>query len=71
MILEDISFVSELEDLRACSLQENKISSLSPLLACRKLEIVAADPDAGRGVQFPADVVVELEPFARIFEEES
>lgn len=69
--LEDISFVSELEDLRACSLQENKISSLSPLLACRKLEIVAADPDAGRGVQFPADVVVELEPFARIFEEES
>ncbi len=69
--LEDISFVSELEDLRACSLQQNKISSLLPLLACKKLEIVAADADAAAGVRFPADVVVDLEPFARIFENEA
>lgn len=66
--LEDISFLSEMEDLRACSLQENEISSLSPLLECKKLEIVAADQKSAAGVRFPSDVVVNLEPFARIYE---
>lgn len=66
--LEDIGFVGELKDLRACSLKDNDIRDLSPLLACRRLELVSVDKEAAAGVEFPGDVEVNTEVFVRIYE---
>ena len=66
--LTDISFVEELGDLRACSLMDNDIRDLSPLLACRKLEAVSVDREAAAGVEFPGDVMVNTEIFEKIYE---
>jgi hypothetical protein len=66
--LTNISFVEELGDLRACSLMDNDIRDLSPLLACRKLEAVSVDREAAAGVEFPGDVMVNTEIFEKIYE---
>ena len=58
----------ELKDLRACSLKDNDIRDLSPLLACRRLELVSVDKEAAAGVEFPGDVEVNTEVFVRIYE---
>ncbi len=65
---EDISFVSELADLRRCSLMDNNIQDLSPLLACKRLEAVSADKEAAAAVRFSPDIWVNTEMFVRIYE---
>lgn len=65
---EDISFVSELADLRRCSLMDNEIRDLSPLLACKRLEAVSVDKEAAAGVRFSPDVQVNTEMFVKIYE---
>lgn len=65
---EDISFVPELADLRRCSLQDNHISDLSPLLTCKRLEAISADKEAAAKVQFSPDVYVNTEIFTSIYE---
>ncbi|MCI8659078.1 MAG: leucine-rich repeat domain-containing protein [Lachnospiraceae bacterium] len=65
---EDISFISALTDLRRCSLQDNKIQDLSPLLACKKLEAVSADKETAVGVRFSPDVQVNTEIFVKIYD---
>ncbi len=66
--VEDISFVAGLEDLRKCSLMENELLDLSPLLQCQKLEAVSVDKKSAASVQFPADVAVNIESYIRIYE---
>jgi len=66
--LEDISFAAGLGDLRACSLMENDIGDLSPLLECKKLGAVSVDKEAAAGVRFPEDVAVNTEAFVQIYE---
>lgn len=66
--LEDISFIRELKDLRVCSLMDNDIRDLSPLLECRKLELVSVDKEAAAGMVFPEDVAVNTEAFVKIYE---
>lgn len=65
--LEDISFVTELEDLRVCSLMESGLLDLSPLLDCRKLEAVSVDRESASSVRFPGDVKVNMESYVRIY----
>lgn len=69
--LMDLSFAAELSNLRACSLQDNDILDLSPLLMCKKLEIIAVDKQAAASARFPADVTIHTEPYIRIYEEDS
>ncbi len=66
--LTDISFVADLQDLRRCSLQDNKISDLSPLTACKKLELISVDAQAAAGTRFPGDVTVNTESYITIYE---
>lgn len=66
--LADISFVEGMEDLRACSLMDNELLDLSPLLACRKLEAVSFDEKSAASVRFPADVAVNTESYIRIYD---
>ncbi len=66
--LTDISFVSQMEDLRQCSLQDNDIEDLSPLTGCRKLELVSADREAAAGVRFSSDVEVNTESYITIYD---
>lgn len=66
--LEDISFVSGLKDLRACSLMGNDIMDLSPLLECKRLGMVSVDKEAAAGIRFPDDVWVNTEAFVKIYE---
>jgi hypothetical protein len=49
-------------------LKDNDIRDLSPLLACRRLELVSVDKEAAAGVEFPGDVEVNTEVFVRIYE---
>ncbi len=66
--LAEISFVSELEDLRVCSLQDNELQDLSPLLACKKLEKISVDKEAATGIRFSGDVEVNTESYVTIYE---
>ncbi len=66
--LTDISFAAELGDLRECSLMDNAITDLSPLLTCRKLAAVGADEAAALGTKFPGDVAVSTDIFHKIYE---
>ncbi|MCI9163205.1 MAG: hypothetical protein HFG59_08110 [Lachnospiraceae bacterium] len=65
--LADISFVEGMEDLRVCSLMDNELLDLSPLLACRKLEAVSFDEKSAASARFPADVEVNTESYIRIY----
>lgn len=65
--LADISFVTGMEDLRRCSLMENEMLDLSPLLQCRKLEAVSVDKVSAESVRLPEDVEVNVESYVRIY----
>ena len=60
--------MSQMEDLRQCSLQVNDIEDLSPLTGCRKLELVSADREAAAGVRFSSDVEVNTESYITIYD---
>ena len=64
----DVSFVENMDDLRACSLKNNEISDLSPLSGCRKLEIVCADKESVKGLKLLKEVEVYTELYVSIYE---
>ncbi len=65
--LTDISFLTELSNLRVCSLQENAISDYSPLSMCKKLENVCVDEkDAGK-LTVPEEVMIYTEPYYMVY----
>ncbi len=69
--LTDVSFAAEMSNLRACSLQDNDILDLSPLVMCKKLEIISVDKKAASSARFPEDVSINTEPYIRIYEEDA
>lgn len=59
--LTDISVLSELSDLRVCSLQNNEITDFSPLLSCKKLEKIYIYDNPCDDPQLPEEILVEEE----------
>ncbi len=66
--LTDISFVSDFQDLRSCSLQDNRLQDLTPLTACKKLELISVDAQSVGVTRFPGDVTVNTESYITIYE---
>ena len=57
--LTDISFMSELKELRVCSLRENEITDFSPLKSCQKLEEVDVYSNFCEEIDLPEDVIIK------------
>jgi len=66
--LTEIPFVEHLDNLRACSLQDNDITDLSPLEQCKKLEIISVDKAFASGLKLSGDVTVNTESYVQIYE---
>ena len=61
--LEDISFIGEFQDLRVCSLQENRIRDFSPLSRLKKLELVCIDKEGKARLELSQDVEIYTDPY--------
>ena len=56
--LENIAFISDLTDLRICSLRENKISNFSALQACKKLEALDVYDNPYIEIGLPEEIIL-------------
>ncbi len=65
--VRDVSFVNGMEDLRGCSLKRNNIDDLSPVLGCRRLEVVCGDENVIGTAEFPPEVQVYTKVYEGIY----
>lgn len=63
----DVSFARKMGDLRGCSLKRDKIEDISPVLSCKRLEMVHVDEEVASGAEFPLGVQVYTKVYEEIY----